>query len=189
MIENDNKVTDTASDSNSGASVDDKTLPQQGVTVVASGGDSSNTPTRVNKNKRTQAPKRLTRKQQAFVDYLINNPKASGTRAVLETYGSDDKQISYSTAKSIANENLNKPYIMRTLSEHSQKAQQVLTEQLELANQRSKEDKPRAVDWSVQARQVADSILDRVHGKAKQQVDIQSVGVQLNIDLTTALDQ
>lgn len=53
----------------------------------------------------------LTRKQQAFIDYWLNHPKASGTEAALATYDTDDPVV----AASIAHENLRKPQIMAHL--------------------------------------------------------------------------
>jgi hypothetical protein len=85
----------------------------------------------------------------------------------------------------MAAENLAKPAVMLELAKHSKTAEQALTEVLSLSSQRMTEDKPRAVDWAVNTRQTADSILDRIHGKAKQSVDVTSTAVTLNIDLSS----
>ena len=57
----------------------------------------------------------LTRKQQAFVRYLIENPKASATQAVINTY---DK-TTYATAGQIASENLRKPQVVSELAKYN----------------------------------------------------------------------
>lgn len=135
-------------------------------------------------NDKSQTPSKplrpLTRKQQAFVKHLIDNPKSSATKAVLATY--DD--MPYGTARSVASENLTKPNIQLELAKYSSTAEVVLLEVLQQSRERMTEDKPRSVDWANSARMTADSILDRVHGKATQKVESTSQVVTLNIDLT-----
>lgn len=124
----------------------------------------------------------LTRKQQAFVQHLINNPKESATKAVEATYNVGSNEV----ARNIASDNLTKPNIMLELSKHSATAELVILEVLEQSRKRMLEDKPRAVDWANSARQTADSLLDRVHGKATTRIESTSTSVTLNIDLTGA---
>lgn len=57
----------------------------------------------------------LTKKQKGFVeDYLVTG---IGVQAALGNYGKENKPISYDTAKSIATENLTKPYIQKEIAE------------------------------------------------------------------------
>ena len=53
----------------------------------------------------------LTRKQQAFVKHLVDNPKASATQAVKATYGKPFKPVTELSARYIASDNLTKPNI------------------------------------------------------------------------------
>ena len=57
----------------------------------------------------------LTRKQKAFADKLLEDPKISATQAVKETYNVSTNH----SAEVIANENLSKPEIMRYLQENA----------------------------------------------------------------------
>jgi hypothetical protein len=132
-------------------------------------------------DKSVKKPRPLTRKQAAFVRELVENPKQSATKAAAKTYSVSNLNV----ARSMAAENLAKPAVMLELAKHSKTAEQALTEVLSLSSQRMTEDKPRAVDWAVNTRQTADSILDRIHGKAKQSVDVTSTAVTLNIDLSS----
>lgn len=114
----------------------------------------------------------LTRKQKAFADELIRNPRQSATQAVLKTYGTTKDYV----AKNIASENLTKPNIQVYLDEHAQKAQSRVVQLVDS----EKED--------IALRASVD-ILDRVHGKATQRIEQHTTGVTLTIDLTSALTQ
>lgn len=135
-----------------------------------------------------KALKPLTRKQQAFTNYLIENPKASGTEAAKATYGKEGKPVTELSARAIASENLTKPNIVLELAKHSSKAELVILEVLEQSRKKMYEDERNGDKWAVNARQTADSLLDRVHGKAKQTVDVTTKAVVINIDLTGVTD-
>jgi phage terminase small subunit len=122
-------------------------------------------------NKKPPGKYKLTRKQKAFADHLINNPKQSATKAVQATYNTKD----YSTAGSIAVENLQKPAIQLYLDDHIQKAKNRI---ITLVDSEKEEIALRA----------SDSILDRSLGKAVQRSEVQSTSVNLNLDLTTITD-
>lgn len=114
---------------------------------------------------------KLTRKQKAFADELVANPKQSATKAVLKTY--NVKPIG-SSARTIAAQNLAKPSIQLYLDKHVQKAKNRVVELIDS----DKEDI---------ALRASDSILDRTLGKATQRTEVQTTGVTLTIDLTNAL--
>ena len=118
---------------------------------------------------------KLTRKQKAFADELLNNPKISATQAVLKHYGKPDKPTSYKTGTVIATENLAKPSVQLYLNEHIQKAKNRVVELID-----SKKD-----DIALRA---SDSVLDRALGKATQRIEQQTTSVNLNIDLTSISD-
>lgn len=109
---------------------------------------------------------KLTRKQKAFADKILDNPKLSATKAVQQTYN----PTTYNTARSIATENLAKPAIQLYLDEHVQKAKnRVIT----LVDS----------DKDDIALRASDSILDRVLGKATQKVETHSTVVEVSLDL------
>lgn len=118
-------------------------------------------------------PRKLTRKQKAFVDELLADKKKSATQAVIDA-GYDIKNRG--TAEVIAYENLRKPQILAYMSEKAPMAEQKI---LELVHSDKEEIALRA----------SQDVLDRIHGKAVQRQEVQSVGVTLNIDLTGTSQQ
>lgn len=128
-------------------------------------------------------PRKLTRKQQAFVRELITNPKQSGVQAALATYGKPDKPTTYATADTIARGNLENPLILAELAKHSGAAEMTLIQVMSKSTEEMNRPQARAVDWAVNARQTADSLLDRLHGKATQRVETHSTTVTLALEL------
>lgn len=127
----------------------------------------------------------LTRKQAAFVRHLIENPKASATRAVKATYGKPDKPVTELAARSIAHENIMKPNIQLELAKHSATAELAMLEVLNYSKEYGRDSENRnGASYASVAVSVAKDILDRVHGKATQRVETTSTAVVLNIDLT-----
>ena len=122
-------------------------------------------------------PRKLTRKQQAFVNTLLNNPKMSATQAVLQTYNTTD----YSTAGSIAVENLQKPAIQSQLQNYSELVENTLiTDVIQFKDSKDLKERQLANDTSRY-------IHDKIHGKSKQITEVTTQGISLNIDLTTAI--
>lgn len=128
-----------------------------------------------------KAPKHLTRKQQAFVQFLIDNPKASATKAAIAAYNTSTNH----SAEVIANENLRKPEIMAELAKYDSTAQNTVIEIMQYSKEKGKilENQAGATYSSV-GLQAANSLLDRLHGRAKQTVETSSTVVTLAIDLT-----
>lgn len=132
----------------------------------------------------------LTRKQQAFVKHLVNNPKDSATEAAAQSYNVKTRR----SAEQIAYENLRKPEIMVVLGKHDINAQKVLAEALQANRKRAeitdRDDKGRPIyayydePDHVTRVKAADSILDRLHGKATQRTEVKSQAIQVTIDLT-----
>lgn len=116
-----------------------------------------------------QLPK-LTRKQKAFVDTLIAEPKLSALQVAKKTYNATTQ----SSAGSIAVENLQKPAILAHLVANSERAEQVVISLLD-----AEKDEVKLA--------ASKDILDRVHGKATQRIEQTTTGVTLTIDLTSAL--
>jgi phage terminase small subunit len=108
----------------------------------------------------------LTRKQKAFADYLINNPKESATEAATQTYKGNRK-----SAEVIASENLRKPPIQIYLNSHIDKAKSRVVSLIDS-------------DKEEIALKASDSVLDRALGKPLTR------GVHLNatVNLEQALN-
>lgn len=131
----------------------------------------------------------LTRKQEAFVRKLVDNPKISTTQAVRETYN----VTTDNSASQIATDNLRKPQVLAALAKYSGNAELAVIEAMKAErkewkfNPESKQieylgSEP---DHAIRLR-AADSLLDRVHGKATQRIEQQSTSVNISVDLTTA---
>lgn len=107
---------------------------------------------------------KLTRKQKAFADMLISQPKTSATEVARQTYNVSDSN----TASVIATENLRKPSIQLYLDKHVDKAQEVITGFMDLKDSKNIQEKRLAYDSATQ-------IIDRVAGKPTQVQQSQSI--------------
>lgn len=126
---------------------------------------------------------KLTRKQTEFVRQLVENPKISATEAAARAYSVEKRD----TARAMAAENLTKPSIMAELAKYSGDAEFTLIEVMQQSRTEMKTADRDRVQWANTARQTADSLLDRLHGKATQRVESTSTSVNLSIDLTSTL--
>jgi len=121
---------------------------------------------------------KLTRKQKAFADKLINNKKMSATEAAFQTYGKPHKPVTRRTAEVIAHENLRKPEIVSYLSEKNDLVEEVLINTLtDWGREQNTRKREIAVD-------VGKYIHDKIHGKATQQIETTNKSVTISIDLT-----
>lgn len=121
----------------------------------------------------------LTRKQAAFVKHIVDNPKSSATEAARVAYdikkANDPKNT---TARMIASENLTKPNIKMALGEVNELLESTLINTVR--------------DWGrspkTREREIAQDAVkfahDKIHGRAKQQIEMSSTSVSINIDLT-----
>lgn len=119
--------------------------------------------------------KPLTRKQQAFVDYLLSHPKASATQAYLAAYPTTN----VNTARTEASVTLAKPNVMAVLKAADKEAEAVI-----LSVMRSSEKLKENPQHATVAERAANSVLDRLHGKATQRVESTQAVVNISIDLT-----
>lgn len=121
----------------------------------------------------------LTRKQKAFADHLINHPKDSATEAAAQTYNVSTRE----SAEVIASQNLSRPPILKYLNKHIEDAETTLLNVM--YNSEKMKDEPQHARI---AKDAADSVLDRVLGKATQKVESHSTTVNLNLDLSQIAD-
>lgn len=134
-------------------------------------------------NSLTTSTRPLTRKQQAFIKHLIDNPKASATQAVLATYGKPDKPPTYITARNIASENLTKPNIINVLERNTELFESTV---VNTVKDWGNSDNTRRRELALQASYWGH---DKIHGKATQKIEQRTTGVKLVIDLTSALKE
>lgn len=109
---------------------------------------------------------KLTRKQKAFANHLLNNPKDSGTEAASQTYDVANRK----SAEVIASENLRNPAIQFYLEEHVDKAKLRIVELID-------DDKS-----EIQLR-ASESVLNRALGMPTQRQEVHSTSVNLSLDL------
>jgi len=121
-----------------------------------------------------EVPK-LTRKQRAFVEYILAHPEESNTKAALAAY----PNVTYGTARQIAVDNMTKPSIVMALGEANDIVESTLTSVIK--------------DWGasqdVQERSLAINtaryVHDKIHGKATQRTEVTSNVVSISLDLTS----
>ncbi len=116
---------------------------------------------------------KLTLKQKRFADKYLELGNA--TEAAAQTYD----VVKRSTADVIGHENLAKPNLQAYLALHDNAAQNVVVEVMN--NSSILKDEPAHASIALKA---ADSILDRLHGKATQRSEDVSTVVNINLDLT-----
>lgn len=126
-----------------------------------------------------------TRKEKAFAQYLVDNPTATLSEAYQAVYNVRP-ETTVSSVHSQASALAKRPTVKLELSRYSEEAESVLVEVLEYSNRYGKEGGHVGAAYAVNARQTAQDILDRVHGKATQRTEVRSEAVILNIDLTTS---
>lgn len=118
---------------------------------------------------------KLTRKQTAFVQKLIDNPKMSATEAVRQTYNVTTNR----SAEVTASENLRKPEIVSTLNRYSNTIEDIISSK---AIELSSSDKLEEVkEGLLNSRWIH----DKIHGKATQKVETQNTSVNISIDLSS----
>lgn len=132
----------------------------------------------------TQHYKPLTRKRQAFVQYLVNNPKASATEAVKATYNITNPHTN--TANDMAHELMQKPEIKLELAKYSGEAENTLVDVMQYARERGRSGTTAGASYASVASANARDILDRIHGKATQKIEQHTSIVQINVDLAGA---
>jgi len=135
----------------------------------------------VNKAISKPSIKPLTKKQQIFVQHLVDNPKASAAEAARQAYNlkGTKKQIA-KTSSVIAAENLAKPSIVTELSKYNNLIENTLINTINDYKESEKlGQRTLAVD-------TAKYVHDKIHGRAKQQLDVNTTSVSINIDLTGA---
>lgn len=109
-------------------------------------------------------------KSKEVLDLIASEPKISGTDAYLKVHKTENR----TTAASNVHQLLKKPEAQIYLEKHIRKARNTIVSLLD-----SEKDDIRL--------RSADSILDRQLGKATQRTEINTTGVTLTIDLTSAL--
>lgn len=126
--------------------------------------------------------KKLTRKENMFIKHIVNNPKDSATEAAMQSYKTDNRL----NAANIAVQLQKKPKIMAELAKYSTDAEGNLVKLAKATTDFALEGGKEGAAYAGVAERVNNSILDRLHGKATQRVEANSIAVTLNVDLSAA---
>lgn len=127
--------------------------------------------------------KPLTKKQKSFAIGIIENPKLSATEIAARVYNVNNRN----TARSIAAENLSKPAILAELAKYSVNSELTLLRVMDYSTEYGAEGGKEGASYASVAMQTANSILDRLHGKATTKIEQTTTAVTLNIDLTNSI--
>lgn len=128
--------------------------------------------------------KQATRKERAFAELLAANPKLSATQAALATYGKPDKPTTVRTAEQIASENMRKPRVLAILNDAAEQAENMVKETMIYAHEFGQRGGHVGAAYAGIGLSAANSLLDRVHGKATQRIEQHNTNVNIGIDLT-----
>lgn len=119
---------------------------------------------------------KLTRKQKAFADALMSDPKKTQAQAYMEAYDVKPDASKYSIQVE-ASRTLKKPSVISYLANYNELIENTL---LSTVNDWGNSDNTRQREIAVNT---AEFIHDKIHGKAKQQIQTESKVVTISINL------
>lgn len=122
-----------------------------------------------------------TRKQKEFARLIATEPKLTNRQAYLQAYNvkptTTPKTIDVEASRTLA-----KPQVQSELAKYTNLLENTL---ITTVRDWGNHEKPRQ-------REIAQNAVffmhDKIHGKAKQSIDVQSTSVKLTLDLTQSLD-
>lgn len=119
-------------------------------------------------------PRELTNKQKLFIKRRLDYPKESATESAAQSYN----VTSRGSAEQIAFDNLRNPKIVAELSAHNELFESTIVNTV----------KEWGTEENTRKREIATNLAtwghDKIHGKAKQQLDVHTTSVSLSLDLT-----
>ena len=118
--------------------------------------------------------RKLTKKQQTFIDYWLNHPRASATEAALFAYNTDNPVV----AASIAYENFRKPQIIMALGDYGELFEGTI---VQTVRDWKDAEAPRKREIALNASKYA---YDHIHGRSIVRVEQQTSLVKIAIDLS-----
>lgn len=117
-----------------------------------------------------------TRKEKAFVEHLVNNPKATATDAYKAAYNTEN--MKKGTIYNEASVTMNKPVVISELSKYSNLVENTI---INTVNEWGNEENTRKREIAINS---AMYVHDKIFGKAKQSIQTESKVVSININLT-----
>jgi len=129
--------------------------------------------------------RQLNQRQKNFAKIRVQEPHLTNAEVSLKA-GYNSKAPA--TLSQQAYELMKKPEIKLEMAKWSNEAENTVYKVMTTATQRMEDDERNGATWGNLARQSADSILDRVHGKATQRVESTNTSLSLSIDLSGVND-
>ena len=132
-------------------------------------------------NTSVTANRRLTGKEKEYIRGIASGK--TRRQAVRDSY--DVKSgVSLKTLDNMASRIEKRPQVLAVLQQHETEAQQTVTDVMQYSRDIGRNGTKEGGQYARVALDGANSILDRLHGKAMQSVQVQSTSVNINIDLT-----
>lgn len=122
---------------------------------------------------------KLTRKQKAFANLLIENPTISQAEAARQVYDIENPQSASALGAKVAHNTK----VLAYMDKNAIYAEKAVVQVLKNAKKNKGEHQ-----WQRLALDSANSVLDRVHGKATQRVESHSTVVTLGLSLTDIIE-
>jgi len=122
----------------------------------------------------------LTRRNAEFVKQLKEHPEISNAQAVLNAGYNPNSMVN---ASKIGTQLLQKPEVQSALQEFTELVEGAI---VQTVRDWKDNDQPRKREIAMQNAQY---IHDKVHGRSKQQIDMNTRSVTLSIDLTGSLEE
>lgn len=131
----------------------------------------------------------LNSREEKFVEAVVHNDNKDVTDIVQEIYAEEGTIITRDSARSRKAELRKKSSVMAVLEEYEKEAQANIVEIAKYSKTLGKMGGKDGAAYANVALAANDKILDRVHGKAKQSIDVTTRSVSINMDLTQALPE
>jgi hypothetical protein len=122
---------------------------------------------------------KLTRKRNNYVKYLVNNPKSSGTEAVLASFDVTKREVAAEMAAQLKRN----PLVASELAKYEATAEYNLIKLANVTTDYAMAGGKDGAAYASVAERVNNSIVDRLKGKATQVIQQNSNAVQINISL------
>ncbi len=127
----------------------------------------------------------MTGKQRAMIEERLKDPKASNAEIIKRAgYNiSGDGNKATNTASQIYLENMRNPEIASILNDHLEEAERGVLEIAEYSKDMGKTFSKEGASYAAVALAAYRDVQDRIKGKPKQQMEVRSTSVNLNLSL------
>lgn len=134
-----------------------------------------------------EGDKMLTKAEGDYVEMRLNAEPGTISKGMQELAKAGGRDISERSASVRAAELKKRDNVMAVLEAHATKAEANIVDIAEYSTKLGKTGGKDGAAYAGVALAANDKILDRVHGKAKQTLDVTTKSVTINMDLTSAL--